>query len=73
MKPLTRDGVNGRDFVGVFFGEFSDTFSRKEAPTLSHRGDGSPLSFLLLLLLAGPWLGLDALTGLSESTALGPN
>lgn len=68
MKSLTREGVNGRDFVGVFFGEFSDTFSRKEAPTLSHRGDGSPLSFLLLLP-AGPWVGLAALTGVREAAA----
>lgn len=68
---FTRDGVNGSDFVGVFLGEF-EIFSKKEEQVLSHKGDGSPLSFLLLLPVDA-WEGLDELMGVREVTLPRPN
>lgn len=68
---FTRDGVNGSGLVGVFLGEF-DIFSKKEEQVLSHKGDGSPLSFLLLLPIE-PWLGFDELIGVSAVTPPKPN
>lgn len=70
-KTLTRDGVNGSDFVGVFLGEF-EIFSKKEEQVLSHEGDGSPLS-LLLLLPTDAWVGLDEFIGVREATLPRPN
>lgn len=71
LISFTRDGVNGSDLVGVFLGEF-DIFSKKEEQVLSHKGDGSPLSFLLLLPIDA-WVGLDELTGVREVTPPTPN
>lgn len=51
LMSLTRDGVNGSDFVGVFLGEL-ETFSKKEKPVLSHKGDGSPRCRRFLLPVA---------------------
>lgn len=65
------DGENGSDFVGVFLGEF-EIFSKKEEQVLSHKGDGSPLS-LLLLLPMDDWVGLDELIGVRGVTLLRPN
>lgn len=62
---FTRDGVNGSDFVGVFLGELG-IFSKKDEQFLSHSGDGSPLSLLLLLPLVA-WEGLDELMGVREA------
>ncbi len=58
--------MNGCDFVGVFLGEF-EIFSKKEEQVLSHNGDGSPLSRLLLLPMDA-WEGLDELIGVREAT-----
>lgn len=57
--------------MGVFLGEF-DTFSKKEVQILSHKGDGSPFSFLLFLPL-DPWVGLDVLIGVREVIVPAPN
>lgn len=63
--------MNGSDFVGVFLGEF-EIFSKKEEQVLSHKGDDSPLS-LLLLLPPDAWVGLDELIGVREVTLPRPN
>lgn len=57
--------------MGVFLGEF-ETFSKKEVQILSHKGDGSPFSFLLFLPLE-PWVGLDVLIGVREVIVPTPN
>lgn len=63
--------MNGSDFVGVFLGEF-EIFSKKEEQVLSHKGDGSPRS-LLLLLPVEAWEGFDELIGVRVVTQPRPN
>lgn len=71
IKTITRDGVNGSVFIGVFLGEF-EIFSKKEEQVLSHKGDVSPLS-LLLFLPVEAWVGLDELMGVRVVRPPTPN